>query len=312
MLRLLLPPNLADAAPRDAISLKIELDPAGAPSPALLPGLAQLQALCGGAAQPPPFIQVTRAQLRQLLAALAGQPVFSWLREPGKTILWIGPRLRGVSEHLDQTAPPAPAAPPAGRRPAAVSTIQRRPSAEPAAPMLVDGSEHYLAITLPSREHSGYAAALDLVKTHDFKLEPANRKWWLRDRHKTLNFLATHRARLEHEFFAEFTPNFEKHTANFATAVIACEITSAPGGDYSLTLGLDAGRVPAEQLRAAVASNRGYVEADGKVYLLAPDTLEKLAHAQRIIAGGGAAPTAGSRTHRINAARVSEIDDLVA
>lgn len=312
MLRLLLPPNLAEAAPRDAISLKIEIDPAGAPSPALLPGLAQLQALCGGAPVPPPFIQVTRAQLRQLVAALTGQPVFAWLREPGKTILWIGPRLRGVSEHLDQAEPrPAPAASAPRTTTPAVSAAPRR-AAEPAAPMVVDGSEHYLAISLPSREHSGYAAALDLVKTHDFRLEPANRKWWLRDRHKVLNFLSTHRARLEHEFFAEFTPNFEKHTANFAHATIACEISTAAGGDYALTLGLDAGKVDPEQLRAAVAANRGYVEAEGKIFLLAPETLEKLAHAQRIVAGGGAAPIAARRTHRINAARVAELDELVA
>ncbi|MBC8039044.1 MAG: hypothetical protein H7Y06_00725, partial [Opitutaceae bacterium] len=53
MLRLLLPPNLAASAPRDAIAVKIELDPSATPSPALFPALAVLQRLCGGAATPP-------------------------------------------------------------------------------------------------------------------------------------------------------------------------------------------------------------------------------------------------------------------
>jgi len=316
MLRLLLPPNLPDAALRDAISLKVELDLNSPPNPAHLPGLAVLQTLCNGAAQPPPFIQVNRDQLRQLVASLAGQPVFAWLREPAKPILWIGPRLRGVSEHLapvSSSAPrPSPPVPPPARRalPGSASYHRAASRDEPATPLLVDGSEHFLAITLPSREHTGYAAALDLVKTNGFTLEPANRKWWLRDRHKVLNFLASHRTALDTEFFAEFTPNFEKNTARFATATVSCEITAA-GPDYALTLGLDAGRVPDDQLRAAVATNRGYVEDQGKIYLIPPATLEQLTRAQRIIAGGAAAPLSARRVHQIAAARVCEIDELI-
>ncbi len=314
MLRLLLPPNLPDAAIRDAISIKVELDLKATPRPALFAGLAILQTLCGGAATPPPFIQVSREQLRQLVNSLPGQPVFGWLREPDKNILWIGPRLRGVSEFLAADKPVSSADPvraPARRALPNSSSYHRGASAdEPTTPMVVDGSEHFLAISLPSREHSGYAAALELVKTNSFTLEPANRKWWLRDRHKVLNFLATHRGALETEYFAEFTGNFEKNTANFAKAEISCEITAA-GADYALTLGLDAGKVAADQLRNAVATNRGYVEDNGKIYLLAPDTLEKLTRAQRILAGGGAAPLSARRTHQISSARISEVDELI-
>ena len=72
-------------------------------------------------------------------------------------------------------------------------------------PMTVDGSEHYLAITLPSKEHPRHDEARELLREAGFALEPATRKWWLRDRHKTLNFLAAQRERLEKLFGAEFT-----------------------------------------------------------------------------------------------------------
>ena len=47
-------------------------------------------------------------------------------------------------------------------------------SSDAPTPVLVDGSEHYLALTLPSREHKAYAAVLELIKRHGFLAEPSN------------------------------------------------------------------------------------------------------------------------------------------
>ena len=71
MLRLNLPPNLAAAIVRDVVPIKVELDLATVPAPGLLPVLAVLQRLCG--ATPPAFIQLTRAQLREIATAAADQ-----------------------------------------------------------------------------------------------------------------------------------------------------------------------------------------------------------------------------------------------
>ncbi len=303
MLRLLLPPNLAAAAARNAIVVRAELDTSAPPPPELLPALALIQRWCGGG-RPPFFLQLSRAQLRELIALLHGQQVFSVANRAGMFFAWDNGRLVGVSDHLSEPAP-KPAAP-AETKP--LSAKSAPPSS--ATSMTVDGTEHFLAITLPSREHSCYAAALDLVKSHGFSLEPSNRKWWLRDRHKTLNFLAAHSARLRNEFRAQFTPNFEKSTAHLQTAAIASEVTETPEG-FTLTLGLQAGQTSEAELRAALAGNYGYVENGGKIYLLDPASMNQLAVAQRALAGDPTSTASPRQTWRVSAARVAETHDIL-
>ncbi len=305
MLRLLLPPNLAAAAPRDAIAVKVQLDPAAALPPEILPGLALLQRWCN-TPTPPAFLQLTRAQLRALIAALHRQPVFFLLNAPASPLLWLGPLLIGVSEHLRET--PAPVATPAPTPPRASPPPRATSSA--AAPMAVDGTEHYLAITLPSREHPAYDGTLDLLKSHGFILEPSNRKWWLRDRHKTLNFLAAHAARLRDGLDAQFTPAFEKATAHLRPAELTVTATAA-GEDFDVTLGLKAGSADDATIRTAVASNRGYVESDGQIYLLDAAQLNHLATAQRALAGEPSAGVATRRTQRVSAARTAEAQEII-
>ncbi|HEU5077988.1 MAG TPA: DEAD/DEAH box helicase [Opitutaceae bacterium] len=317
MLRFFLPPNLAAAAPRDAIAVKLEVDLAKAPSPELLPALALLQALCRSST-PPPFLQLTRAQLQQFVTTLQGQPVFFWINQPAQPIFWVGPLLRGVSEHLQLPKPPteangapntAPSAAAPTRQVAPAASRGREASAESSA-LIVDGSEHFLSITLPSRESFAYAAALDLVKSNGFVLEPSNRKWWLRDRHKVLNFLARFRARLEDEFHADFTANFEKNTSKLQFAEIACDAIEN-GDGFNVTLALRAGRVSEDQILSAAASNRGYVEDNGRVFLLDPDRLRQLGDAQRALAGDGGGGLATRRTHRVSAARLADAQDIL-
>ena len=304
MLRLLLPPNLATAAPRDAIAVKVELDPATAPPPEILPALTLLQRWCG-TAKPPAFLQLTRAQLRELIASLHRQPVFFSLNAPAVPLLWLGPLLIGASEYLRE----APAATAPAPTPTRVSPPPRATSSA-AAPMTVDGTEHFLAITLPSREHPAYASALELLKTHGFILEPSNRKWWLRDRHKTLNFLAAHAARLRDGLDAQFTPAFEKATAHLRPAELTCTATEA-GDGFEVTLGVRAGSADDATVRTAVASNRGYVENDGQIFLLDAAQLRHLAEAQRALAGEPGASLATRRIQRVSAAHIAEAQEII-
>jgi superfamily II DNA or RNA helicase len=293
MLRFHLPPNFAAAAARDAVPLRVDVDLAAPPAPELLPALALLQRWCG-TTTPPRFIQLSRAQLRDLAAAAGTQPLFI---ENGQTHPWRYATL--VAERTSASPSSAAATPSTPRR-----------SADAPSPLIVDGSEHFLALTLPSREHARYAEALALVKEHGFILEPSNRKWWLRDRHKTLNFLAAHGTRLREEFRAQFTPSFERNTAHLRTAAVATTIAPA-GNEFSVTLALQAGSADEAALRSAVAASRGYVEADGKVYLLDAAKLQQLTVAQRTLAGDPAAGLVPRRTQRISAARAAEAEEMI-
>jgi len=297
MLRLVLPPNLAAAVLRDAIPVKVEFDPLIAPNPALFPVLAQLQRLCGTSA-PPAFLQLTRTQLRELAAAAGQEPNFV---HNGQAGVWRHATLLG--------SPPPPATP---TKPATSLASRSLPLKNTGAPqgLVVDGSENFLAITLPSPEHPQYARALELLKTSGFTLDPSSRKWWLRDRHKTLNFLAAQGERLRTGLDADFTENFEQHTAHLRSAEITAEATETSGG-YALTLGLKAGPADEATLREAIATNRRYLEAGGQVYLIAPAQLEKLATAQRALAGDPTAPIAPRRAQRVSAARVAEAEAII-
>jgi superfamily II DNA or RNA helicase len=251
-------------------------------------------------------VQLRRAQLRELLDALIGEKVFFRLDRPGDALPWNGLVLPGVSEHLvEKPVAPAPPPPP---KPSAKKPTAPTERAAPLAPMTIDGSEHYLAITLPARESVLYAPALEFLQTNRFVLDPLTRKWWLRDRHKVLNILATHGAELRERFQAEFTPNFERNTAHLKTAAIAAEITEA-GDGYDVSLGLKAGNAPEPQVRAALATGRGYIEDHGTIYLVDRARLAKLEEAHRALAQEPAASPLGKR--RVSRARVAEVSDLL-
>jgi superfamily II DNA or RNA helicase len=289
-----LPPNLAAAAARNAVAVRIELDPAEIPDPRLVPVLALLQSWCG-TPKPPSFIQLNRRQMRELSSAAAALPIFV---DGGKAVAWDHGAL--VEEPLAAAAPP----------PVAPTRTPRTGRPESLEPLVVDGSEHYLAVTLPSREDRRYRDVLDLLKSSGFVLEPSNRKWWLRDRHKTLSFLAAHGERLRGPLGAQFTPNFSSRTEHLSAAEIACE--AVPSGDgWDVSLGLRAGAASEAAVREAISAGRGYVDMDGKVILIDPGRLRKLAEAQRVLADGAVGSPSARRVDRIGAARAAEVEELL-
>ena len=267
------------------------------PDPRMLPVLALLQGWCG-TPKPPSFIQLTRRQLRELAAAASDLPVFV---DGGRTVAWSHGALveePPLSPALETQTGPTPSRP-------------SKPSrAAPQDPLVVDGSEHYLAVTLPSREDPRYREAVELLKSAGFALEPSNRKWWLRDRHKTLTFLATHGERLRGALGAQFTPNFAARTAHLSSAEVTCE--AAPRGDgWEVALGLRAGGASEAEVRDAVAAGRGYVDVEGKVILIDPQRVQRLAQAQRALADGDTSSPSARRVERIGAARAAEVEELL-
>ena len=308
MLRLLLPPNLAIAARRDAIAVRLELDLTGVPPPALTAGLAVLQRI-GARPAPVSFLQLTRAQLGELTDALAGQPVFFWINRPAEPIAWAGADLSGVDEHLVPERPPASA--PAVTPPPPASAAKTAARETEWKSVTVDGSEHFLAITLPSRDADNYQEMWELLRRQGFILEPTNGKFWLRNRHKVLNFLATYGTVLREHHGAEFTENFEHNTAHIRPVGMEAGISEKPDG-YEVILGLKAGDASEPEILNAVNTSRSYIESGREIYLVDPARLAQLQAAHQALAGVPEAPGGLRRAHRIVRARVAEAQDILA
>ncbi|HEY4246429.1 MAG TPA: DEAD/DEAH box helicase [Lacunisphaera sp.] len=305
MLRLLLPPNLAAAAKRDAIAVRLELDLSATPQAAFVPALAILQRI-GAKTSAVSFLQLTRAQLSELTDALNGHPIFFWINRPTAPIPWNGADLTGVDEHL--TPPPCPTPTTPAR---SVPTRHSAPKEPDWKPMSIDGSEHFLAITLPSRNADNYDDIWDLVKRHGFILEPTNGKFWLRNRHKALNFLATYGTELRETHGAEFTENFERNTAHIRPVGLVAEVKEQ-GDGYDVTLALKAGSAPENEILNAVNTSRSYIENEGEIYLVDPTRLAKLRNAHQALAGEREAAGGLRRQHRIVRARVAEVQEILA
>lgn len=297
--RILLPPNLARAAPQDRIAVRIEFELASGVTCLLqqidrgkayqlavwdqaLAGM--VESLCGGKLHS--MLQLTRTQLRDLLSCVAGQPVVAWLKEREQAIPWKGDELDGVHLHLRdpseagsesrvQHGPGMQSA----VAPSTASGNARRAdrlnrSAAGLQRVQVDGSPHFLAVTLPSREDPSYSEIHALLQAWRFRLEPSNGKWWLRDRHHVLNFLAEHWERFRTAFQAQFSSNFSERLRNVRFLEMTAEVIEL-GNGVELRITASEG-ISEASLRQQLARGRCYLESDANVWLLQPERLKQL------------------------------------
>ncbi len=344
-LRIFLPPNLAACAPRDAIPLKIEGSPSNLPEilraacpgagPWLLPmKRAELRVLIHLLRGQPVFRWVNipfdpipwrgdeLATVGALLAEppAAGAPAASTpSAESRSSTPAAADRAQLIAQLAGNRKPlgaPRPSLPPAQRtwRSPNVPPLRPGQSVRPAVPagtsLVVDGSEHYLAITLPSRESLSYPAILEAVKAAGFQLEAASRKWWLRDRHRTLTFLAANWERLEKNWGAQFTDNFRRNTAKLRLASLTAEVAEI-GDEFEVSVALEAGGASLDTLKTQLAQGRGYVEHAGAVYLVPAAAVEKLHQAQQALAGSLHAPFLPSARQRVARSRAAELQETL-
>ncbi|MAM92912.1 MAG: serine/threonine protein kinase [Opitutaceae bacterium] len=322
-LKLSLPPNLKVCAPRDAIPTKVEVtDETNATHRPESLGEAEFSNLdersrvaafsllqWGGGALSS-FVQLTREQLKQLLKALENTSAFYWVNDPRTPIPWESNKLTGVSESLSNP----------NDRDTATSSNTATTAAEKSperdrqydgSPMLVDGSSHFLAITLPSREHPLYSEIRELLDQYRFKLEPRNRKWWLRDRHQTLSFLSAHWQDLEDRYNADFSDNFLSRTSNIKDVEFNIDAEEDSNG-YRVSFSLTAPGANESALNQCVASGNTYVDTGNQVYLFRKDKLKKCEALQKSLALTPNAPFLHRGSYQIPASRIPEIEDDLA
>ncbi|TVR47030.1 MAG: hypothetical protein EA425_16370 [Puniceicoccaceae bacterium] len=315
-LHFFLPPNLTSAWDRDAVPLRLEIPPAARPAEAPLADLPEkqraaafvLQQWCGGKLAP--FLQLNREQLETLQGLLAAEPCFFILPDRSTPALWAGDRL-ALLPSASSDAPPE--TPPPSQLPPAPNGNSRPAPRECPGPE-VEGSEHYLAIRLPSREHPAYREIADLLRSEGFKLEPSNRRWWLRDRHKTLGFLGRFWRKLEQQWTAVFTPNFRRRTAHLSFAAPGCQVRSSDldtKGGWEVDITLSAPGLDPRALQESLVQGRHWVQSGEGVILIDPADLARVEAGRRALDGNPEAGPALRSRHLVNRERLHDIEDIL-
>ena len=179
--------------------------------------------------------------------------------------------------------------------------------------VVVDGSPNFLAIRLPAgRDDDSIKPLRNILKREGFMLEPSNRKWWLRDRHKTLNFLAAHWKALRGEWRAQFTASFEEKLADVQLSEPAIE-TKEVDGRFALEVTLCKEGDEAD-LRRAIATGRSYVENEGsgaKITLLDRAAVERLHQIERSVSGQADRPFTPTFSKRLDTQELVDVEDLL-
>ncbi|HKK17291.1 MAG TPA: DEAD/DEAH box helicase [Opitutales bacterium] len=340
--------KLDAAAGREILPLnKLSPTKAYSTSEAQKKALALIESWCGGKLAA--LLQLTKSRLRQLLEALEGEPLVYWVKKPNEPIEWEGKNLPGVHDHLESSEgeeeeadeEPVAVEPTKPRIRSGVSLrepsrpnprqlaeskrkqlFQTKPGDYPTARsvadsmedystdrVVVDGSPNFLAIRLPAQDDT-IQPLRELLKRTGFMLEPSNRKWWLRDRHKTLNFLAGHWRALKEEWQAEFTENFEAKMKDVELSSIDVQ-TKEEAGRFFLDVSLSADADEME-LRKALASGKSYVgQEDGPTVLLDQSSVDRLHQIEKAVSGQADRPFTPTFSKRLGTAELVDVEDLL-
>ncbi|MCH2156097.1 MAG: DEAD/DEAH box helicase [Opitutales bacterium] len=341
-LKVFLPPNLEQAAEKDSIVVKIEAHIGDEKGP--LEGLdktkpykvashdylalALLEEWSRG--KPSSIVQLSRERLRFLLDNYVDVPAIYFLNQPEQPLEWDDLELPDVYPFLDEDAieddddddvpvysafggsrrrssnPPTP-------RSTGPSFFKQKDSggSVDSGELEVDGSPNFLAIKLPGRSHPNHNTGLDLLKAEGFRNEPSNGKWWLRDSHKVLNFLANFWDRLEGEWGARFSANFKKQMKGVKRAEITSDIIEVRNG-FSINLALSAGKADDAEVRQSLSVGKNYVQSGKSVFLINPSKVEKLQAAQKALSGDIRSELSPSFQHAVNAAGLADAEKILS
>lgn len=209
--------------------------------------------------------QFSRQRLRKLLKTVRNDPVVFRPDQGEEPLEWDNGELKGVHEYLEVEE-------------------EDEQDVGPDQPMVVDGSTQFLAISLPGKDDLLYEDAQELVQQNGFKLEPSNGKWWLRDRHKTLNFLACYLKELEDEYDARLTKSFRKKIKTLKFAKVSAEAVEG-NEDFTINMKLDVCGASEVAFRSNLARGQYYLQSPKGIVLVDPARIKKLEKIQRALSG---------------------------
>lgn len=325
--RFWLPPNLPSAAKRNAIVVRLDLGGGKefhAPEKlykgieyhlpeSLRKTLAFIESLSGGSLFG--LIQLKSDQLRRIIEEAAETALFLGNGNPGEAYSAGGLKER-VLPLLEVEAPAKAVQSKVRRR-----TVPRheearqthRPPRRELLPenwMVVDGSPKFLSILLRDRDHEQYRRCAEWLRGRGFRKEPSNGKWWLRDQHKVLNFLARERRQFEENYDPGYTENFKKRTAVIATVPLRTEAVPSPQG-YTMRAELKADGVGMHDIRNALVSGRHYIFSNERIYLIEQEVIDKLEAIGKSISGQTGLPLTGQFEARLSRADLVHAESIL-
>lgn len=314
---LILPPNFASAIVRSGtamIKLEIRVD-GDSVSPEKLNRRRSYRASDGSARVlwllqswcskwPGSLLQLSTEQLKSLWEATSDTPVFYRHGESDPVtadspeILLVHQRVQSLHLENSQETPPE----------RSTRTVKRQQESE-GIPGTIDGSEHFLAIQLPSKDHPAYAPVRDRVQADRFKLEPSNRKWWLRDRERVLKFLAEYGQDIESTWGLQPTANFRKQTRRIHYLEPSIQIDQARGSKAGFTVAVGWQGVSDETVTQAVARGASRIENENGIFLASSDQVERVNKLKQSLRSCGS-QTDLNRIH-IRRETLTAVDDLL-
>jgi len=168
----------------------------------------------------------------------------------------------------------------------------RKTSLLPDTWMVVDGSTKFLSILLTERNHPQYSRCTDWMKSEGFRLESRNGKWWLRDQHKVLNFLAISKTRLDRDYAPGYTESFVQRTAMVSPVPLECKTVALDKG-YTFRAELKADGLDVSDVRHALVTGRNYIIREEGIHLIEKEVLEQFNALSRSLGGEKDLPMTG-------------------
>jgi len=325
--RFWLPPNLPQAAERNAIVVRLDMgtDQEFQTPEKLYKGieygiperveevLAYLESLSGGSLYG--LLQLKGEQLRHIIRLVSAEAVFLGNGKPDQPFT-PGELEEGVLPLLRSEAAGA-GAQPAVRRTRGLAQ-RGRPQSPPAPKrellpdnwMVVDGSPKFLSILLRDREHEQYRRCAEWLRGQGFRKEPSNGKWWLRDQHKVLNFLATERRQLDANFGPGYTENFLQRTRVIEQVRLSTETVPTSSG-FALHVGLQAEGLDLPDIRNALVSGRHYIIAGERIHLIDQTVIDKLESIGKSLSGNASLPMTGHFEARLSRAELVHAESVL-
>jgi superfamily II DNA or RNA helicase len=301
--RFYFPPNFEQALQRNMLMLKLETitrDGKGTPEK-LFKGQAfymepvhfqigcLIEEWCGGALYS--LLQLKTEQLTQLLTLAKGESIFYFADKPDSPLRWVGDELAPISALIQRIPEPVQIVKPV--------VLNRQARAEEAPKpdrskwmrdlpsdheTLWEGSLLYQCFRLPGKDRADYPSLLAMMQENGFRYEASNSKWWLRDEHKTLNFLAKNLKTLNTYTRIRKTDNLSGYLRTLFTVQVAADVLTE-NERATVTLRFDPTDIDQRQLHQQIASGCFYLKDKDRIFLLPPTLLDDIHQLQKRLSG---------------------------